>query len=93
MLAGSERPGLLPTSLCPGLGDGNVERPLLPADVLVGLAKEVRLSPFLLEELHDNLASTPGLVGAVYRTHERKSLLLDERLEIDIVDGRQREVE
>lgn len=85
--------GLLRTSLGPGLGESHVKRPLLPANVFVCLSEKVRLSPLLLKELDDNLTSSAWMVGAVYGAHERKRLLLDKRLKVDIVDGGQRQVE
>lgn len=79
--------------LRPGLCERHVQRPLLPTNILVCLAEEVRLSPLLLEELYRNLAPSSGLVGAVYGATESMRLLLDERLEVHIVDGGESEVE
>lgn len=75
------------------MGQRDVQRPLLPANVLVCFAKEVCLSPSLLEELDDKLASASLLVCAVYRPNQGHSPLIDEGFEIDIVDGRQGKVE
>lgn len=76
-----------------GLGKRDIERPLLPADILVCLAKEVRLSPSLLEELHYKLPSSPLLMCTVYRSHQRYRPLVDQRFQVYIIDGRQGEVE
>jgi len=81
------------TCLGPWLGEGNVQRPLLPTNILVCLAEEVRLPPLLLKELDYNLSPSPWLVGAVYGAHQGKRLLLDERLQVDIVDGGKGQVE
>jgi len=81
------------TSLCPRGSERDIQRPLLPAHVLVGLCEEVRLSPALFEELHDELPPAALLVGALYGAHERNGPLVDEGLEVDIVDGGQGQVE
>lgn len=75
------------------LCERHVQRPLLPTDILVRLAEEICLPALLLKELHGNLAAPPGLVGAVYGPAQRMGLLLDEGFEVDIVNGRQGEVE
>lgn len=80
-------------SLGPGLCERHIQRPLLPADIFVCLAKEVRLPPFLLEELYRNLASASGLVRAIYGAAESMRLLLNERFQVYIVDGGEGEVE
>lgn len=81
------------TRLGPRLCERDVQRPLLPANILVCLAEEVRLSPLLLEKLHGYLAPPARLMGAVYGADQGERLLLNERLEVDVVDGRQGEVE
>jgi hypothetical protein len=81
------------TSLGSRLRKRHVQRPLLPAHVLLGAAEEVRLLALLLEELHDELAAPALLVCAVYCADECDGALLDERLEVDIVDGGEGEVE
>lgn len=75
------------TSLGPWLSKGNVQGPLLPADILVCLAKEVCLSPLLLKELYCNLPSTSRLMCAVYGPEQGVGLLLDECFQVDIVNG------
>lgn len=81
------------TSLSPGLGERNIQRPLLPAHILVCLSEEVRLSPALFEELHDKLSPPSLLMCSVYCPHQRNRPLVDQRFEINIVDRRQGEVE
>lgn len=81
------------TGLGPGLCKRNVQRPLLPAYILFCPAKEVGLLPLLLEELHHKLPSPSLLVCAFYSADQRNGLLLDERLEVDIVNGGEGEVE
>ena len=81
------------TSLRPWLGERDVQRPLLPADVLVGFAKEVCLSPSLFEKLYDKLPSSSLLMCTVYRSHQCYGSLVDQRLQIHIVDRGEGEVE
>lgn len=81
------------TGLGPRRGERNVQRPLLPAHLLVGLAKEVRLPPPLLEELHDQLSTAPLLVGAFDGADQRNGPLVNQGFEVDVVDGGECEVE
>lgn len=81
------------TGFGPWLGKGDVQSPLLPANVLVCLAEEVRLSPLLLEELHHELPASSLLVCAVYRSHQGHRSLVDQRFQVHIIDGREGEVE
>jgi hypothetical protein len=81
------------TSLGSGLRERHVQRPLLPAHVLFGAAKEVGLFPLLLKELHYQLAPPSLLVRAFYGPDQRHGPLLDERLEVDIVNGGEGQVE
>jgi hypothetical protein len=81
------------TCLCARCRKRHIQRPLLPAHILVGLAEEIRLSPPLLEELHDQLPAASLLVCALNGADERNGALVDQRLEVDVVDGGQREVE
>jgi hypothetical protein len=81
------------TSLGPWLRKRNVQRPLLPAHILFGAPEEVGLLPLLLEKLHDQLTPAALLVCAVYCAYQRYSSLLDKRLEVDIVNGGQGQVE
>lgn len=67
------------TGLGSGLGKRNIQSPLLPAHVLVCLCKKVCLSPSLLEELHNELASPSGQVRAVYGTYQCYRALIDQR--------------
>jgi len=80
-------------SLGSWLRERHVQRPLLPAHVFLGAPKEVRLLTLLLEELHDELAAPALLVCAVYCADQRYRPLLNERLEVDIVNGGEGEVE
>ena len=66
------------TSFCSRLGEGNVQRPLLPANILVCFAKEVRLSSSLLEELYDQLPSPSLLMRAFYRSDQSHRPLVDQ---------------
>jgi hypothetical protein len=50
------------TSLGSRLRKRNVQRPLLPAHILLSAPKKVRLLALLLEELHDELAAPALLV-------------------------------
>jgi hypothetical protein len=81
------------TSLGAWLCKRDVQRPLLPAYILVGPPKEVGLFPLLLEELDDELAPAPLLVRAVYSPHQGNGPLLNQRLEIDVVNGGKGEIE
>ena len=81
------------TSLCPRRRQGDVQRPLLPAHLVLSLAKEVGLPSLLLGELHYNLTTAALLVRGLHGAHQLDRLLVDERLEVDIVDGRKGEVE
>ena len=63
----SDSHSMMHTSLGPWLGERNIQRPLLPAYILVGLSEEVCLSPLLLKELHHNLPPSSRLVRAIYR--------------------------
>lgn len=93
MLFSTQRHRLAHTSLGSWLCECNVQRPLLPANILLRPAKEVGLLPLLLEELHDKLSAAALLVCAVYGADQRNGPLLDERLEIDIVNGGKGEIE
>jgi hypothetical protein len=68
------------TSLGSWLRKRDVQRPLLPANVLLCAAKEVGLFSLLLKELYNKLSSSPLLVCAIYGAYERQRSLLDERL-------------
>jgi hypothetical protein len=81
------------TGFRPWLGKGDIQSPLLPANLLVCLAEEVRLSPLLLEELHHKLPASSLLVCAVYRSHQGYRPLVDQRFQVHIVDGGEGEVE
>jgi hypothetical protein len=81
------------TSLGARLSERDVQRPLLPAHVLVGTPKEVGLFPLLLKELDDELAPAPLLVRAVYSPNQRDGPLLNQRLEVDVVNGGKGEIE
>jgi hypothetical protein len=81
------------TSLGSWLRERNVQRPLLPAYILFRAPKEVGLFPLLLEELHYQLAPPALLVCAVDCAHQCHGPLLDERLEVDIVNGGEGQVE
>ena len=77
---------------------GDIQRPLLPAHLFVRFAEKVRLSAFLLEEAHCNLrASTlsmiPTMVRSLDSVNQLFCALVDQRLQVDIVDGWKGEVE
>jgi hypothetical protein len=71
----------------------HVEGPLLPAHVFVGFSEKVRLPAALLKELYDELTTPPLLVSALDGAHQGNGPLVDQGLEVDVVDGRQGEVE
>ena len=77
------------TSLGAWGGERHVQGPLLPAHVFVSFSEKVRLPPALLEELHDELATPPLLVGALDGAHQGNGSLVDQGLEVDVVDGGQ----
>jgi hypothetical protein len=81
------------TSLGSWLRKRDVQRPLFPAHVLLGTPKEVSLLPLLLEELYYELTSASLLVGPFYGPDQRYGSLLDERLEVDIVNGGEGQIE
>jgi hypothetical protein len=81
------------TSLSSRLRKRDVQRPLLPANVLLCAAKKVGLFSLLLKELHYELSSSPLLVCAIYSPYESQRSLLNERLQVYIVDGGKGEVE
>lgn len=81
------------TSFRSWLGEGDIQCPLLPADILVCFAKEVRLSSFLLEELHDKLSPSSLLVCAVYCADQCYRSLVNQSFQVDVVDSGQSEIE
>jgi hypothetical protein len=81
------------TSLGSWLRKRNVQRPLLPTHIFFCAPKEIGLLALLLEELHDQLAPPALLVRAVDCAHQGYGPLLDQRLEVDIVDGGEGQVE
>jgi hypothetical protein len=89
----TQRRELAHTSLSSWLRKRNVQRPLLPAHVLFCTPKEVGLLPLLLEKLHNQLPSAALLVCAVDCAYQCYGSLLNKRLEVDIVDGGEGQVE
>jgi hypothetical protein len=81
------------TSLGPRRRKRYIQRPLLPAYILVCLAEEIGLPPLLLEKLDDELATAALLMCAFNRAHECNRSLVDEGLEVYIVDCGKCEVE
>jgi hypothetical protein len=81
------------TSLGSWLRKRNVQRPLLPTHVLFCAPKEVGLLPLLLEKLHNQLAPAALLVCAVDCAYQCYGPLLDQRLEVDVVNGGEGQVE
>lgn len=76
------------TSFGPWMCEGDVQCPLLPAHILVCLAKEVRLSPLLLKKLDDKLPPSSLLMCAVYRSHQRNRSLIDQGFQVHIINSR-----
>lgn len=93
-----------PTRFRPRSRQRHVQRPLLPADLLLGFGGEPGLAPALLEELNRHLPADGGVVGGVQRGRagvvgvvdlalERGGALVDERLELDVGHEGQGEVQ
>jgi hypothetical protein len=81
------------TSLGPRRCKRNIQRPLLPAHVLICFPEKVRLPPLLLEELHHELSTPSLLVRTLDRAHERNGALVDQSFEIYVVDSGERKIE
>ena len=83
-------------------GQGNVQNPLFPTHVVLSFSKaEVRLSPLLLKEPDRQLSPRASIASittacaspvavsclTVHLSHQGRRALVDERLQVDIIDG------
>lgn len=82
-------------------GAHDLDNPLFPAYLVLGAAKEVRLLPLCLAELQHDLDATESIVAATsitrWRCFQRSyyggRALVYERLEVDVLDYREGEIE
>lgn len=80
------------TTLSPRVGNGDLNRPALPADLLVS-SREPCLAPPLLEELDVDLAPRTIRRRRIELAFERRSAGVNHGLKLIVVDVRQSKVE
>jgi len=85
------------TTLSPRGSKRNIQRPLLPTNLLLALGKP-RLPPLLLKKLHGHRAPHPGIprthIGTrIQLSDQRRGPLINQGLQLNIFHERQRQVE